>query len=207
MTESDRRGDVHRVLGRYIAEIVEKYGLCPWAHQARISGAIGTEILWGTPTIDAWLTCTSVLFAQPKVQIAMIVAPELACSPADFRVMRDHVSARLTHVGVAEFHPDAPLDLATPARLVPYLRRSPDPMMQLVPLQLLEAARGRVVLPVGRGAQAQMLGGFAPRPKPGLAEQVAAANHARALRDVDAITSVLADIRADRDRTYARWTR
>lgn len=205
VTESARRRDVLRILERYIIEIIEKYNLCPWAYSARLNGAIGTDILWGTPTMDAWLECGAALLAKPGIQIAMVVVPELACSPSDLRLIRDQVSAQLSNVGVAQFHPDAPLDLATPSRLVPYLRRSPDPLLQLIPLQLLEAVRGRVVSTAERTAQAQMLRGIAPLPKPELTEHIAATNHARVLRDIDAIEAALADIRADRNRTYAQW--
>ena len=40
------------------------------------------------------------------------------------------------------FHPDAKLDLATPDRLVPFLRRSPHRTIQLVRASLLDAVRG-----------------------------------------------------------------
>lgn len=223
MTDA-RRSDVVRVLTRYIIEIVEEYGLCPWARQARLGGAIAIDVLWGTPTSEQWLTSSSALLSRPEVQLALVVAPELACAPSQFCLVRDAVAARLPHAGIADFHPDAQLDLATPSRLVPYLRRAPDPMLQLVPLHVLESVRGRTIPAAERSAQAQMLVGVAPPPKPEPAAHIAANNYSRAIRDIepssrfdgnndgtrgprviDAITAVLADIRADRDRTYALW--
>lgn len=202
-----RRRDVLRILERYIIEIIEEYELCPWAPRARLGGSIGIGILWGTPSLDAWTTCSAALLAQREVQVAMVVAPELLCSSAELRSVRDDVCAQLPHAGVAHFHPDAALDLSTPARLVPTLRRSPDPMLQLVPLRVLDAVRGRAAVAAGRSVQAQMLVDSVPPPKPALADQVAAVNYARALRDIDALTAKLADIRSDRDRTYATWNR
>lgn len=223
---ASRRCEVLRLLDRYLVEIVEEFGLCPWAHQARLGGAIGIDVVWGTPTLAQWLACSNALLGRQEVQIAMIVAPELACTPAEFRVLRDAAAAQLGRVGIADFHPDAQLDLATPSRLIPYLRRSPDPMLQLVPLSVLEAVRGCANPTAERPAQAQMLVGAAPLPKPDPGEHVAANNYARAVRQlmpsqhsgdgdesaaryrgIDAITAALSDIRADRDRTYAMWQR
>src|SRR5690606_24046672 len=38
---------------------------------------------------------------------------------------------------LAAFHPDAPLDTTTPERFIPFLRRSPDPMIQAVRTSVL----------------------------------------------------------------------
>lgn len=205
MTASDPRSrEVQRLLRRYMIEVVERFDVCPWARQARRSDAVATAILWGIPTLNDWVSCSSNLLASSHAHVVMIVAPELACVPSELRRIRDDVAARIATAGVADFHPDAALDLATPPRLVPYLRRSPDPMLQLVPLTRLEAARGLPDPAVGRPVQAQMLSGAAtPCPIP-VADRIAQLNHAHVLRDPHSIAAALADIRADRDRTYAR---
>ncbi|HUJ61250.1 MAG TPA: hypothetical protein VLX92_22255 [Kofleriaceae bacterium] len=197
-----RLAEVHRLLERYAIEVVEAFELCPWARAARLGGELAIDVLWGAPADAAWLAAGERLLARPEVRVAMVVAPELACTPAELRALRDRVAARLPHAGVADFHPDAPLDLGSPARLVPYLRRAPDPLLQLVPLALLDAVRARP-LP-DRGHQAQILAGHAAPPRDGAAARIAADNFARASADRAALAAVLADIAADRVRSYAR---
>jgi len=120
---------------------------------------------------------------------------------AALRALRDRVAARLPRAGVAEFHPRAALDLASPARLVPFLRRAPDPLLQLVPLAILDAVRGGA--PVApRAQQAAILGGIAAAPKPDAASRIAAANHATASARAAEIEAILDDIARDRARSY-----
>jgi len=195
--------EARRLLDRYIQEIVESFDLCPWARAARTGGELAVDILWDTPTLDAWVAAAEALLARPGTRVAMVVAPELAVTPAELRAIRADVAARVAIAGVADFHPDAPLDRATPARLVPYLRRSPDPMLQLVPHELLASVR----TPAVRYAtldQLQMLRDLAPAPKGDIGDRIAAANHDRVTRDIAAVEARLADIRADRDASYAR---
>jgi hypothetical protein len=84
---------------------------------------------------------------------------------------------------IAAFHPDyrapdGPLDAA---RLVPFIRRTPDPTLQLVRASLVDSLRGQVSADVGRANLATVSG--------------------RGPAELDAL---LADIRRDRDASYAR---
>jgi hypothetical protein len=136
-------------------------------------------------------------------RVAMVVAPELAVTPAELREIRGEVATRVTIAGVAEFHPDASLDATTPARLVPYLRRSPDPMLQLVPHAILASVR----TPQPRYAtldQLKALNDLAAAPKQDIGDRIAATNHARVAADGAAIEAKLVEIFADRDASYAR---
>lgn len=198
-----RSAEVLRILERYLVEVVERYELCPWARAARERGELATAILWGAPSVDAWVAAAAELLARPTARVAMVIAPELVCTRAALGAVRDQVAAQLPAAGVAEFSPDAVLDLATPARLVPFLRRSPDPLLQLVPLALLEAVRGAPAA-VSRAAQAGMLGGHARAPAPPLGDRIAHANHATVASAAGAISAALDDIAADRRRSYAR---
>ena len=195
-----RTAEVCRVLERYLVEVVEAFELCPWALAARLGGEVAIEVVWGAPPVDAWVAAAERALARAGTRVAMVVAPEW-CGP--LRPTRDAVAARLPAAGVADFHPDAPLDLATPARLVPYLRRSPDPMLQLVPLALLDAVRGPPPV-VDLAAQARILVGTAAAPRGDVADRIAAANHARVARDPEALAQRLAAIAEDRARSYAR---
>ncbi len=203
MTENRRRAEVMRLLDRYLIEVVERYDLCPWARSSRERGEVGVEVLWGTPTAMEWVATARALLAQPHVKVVMVVAPELAITTDAFRAVRATVASNLTSAGVADFHPDAALDLATPARLVPFVRRSPDPLLQLVPLELLASVR-TLPMSMERAQQAQLLGGGSlAAPKPDIAERIALANHTTVTAAREQILETLEAIGADRDRSYA----
>lgn len=201
MSPDPRRGEVIRVLERYLVEIVEMYDLCPWARMARQKSELGLEVLWGTPTLDAWIAAAQAALARPKTRVAMVIAPELVIEPAALHRISGEIAAKITSAGVADFHPQAALDLATPARLVPYLRRSPDPLIQLVPFSVLDAVRGPPS-DATRVHQAGMLGGIAEPPKPDAAERVAAVNHETVRGAHERISATLDAIAADRRRSY-----
>ena len=195
-----REAEVRRLLERYLVEIVEAYDLCPWAHAARTGGELAIEVLWEQPAEDAWVAAAGRLLARPGTRVAMVIAPEYR---GELRALRDRVAARIPSAGVADFHPGAHLDLATPARLVPTLRRSPDPLLQLVPLALLDSVRSAPP-PPALADQARMLLGHAQAPRGDVVERLAAANFARVTADPAAFAARLDDIAADRARSYAR---
>ena len=200
---TERLAEVRRLLDRYIVEVVEAYEFCPWAKAARLGDEIAVDVLWGAPAPAAWIDAGRKLLALPRTRVAMVIAPELAATPAELSRVRDYVAAKIPGAGIAEFHPDAALDLATPARLVPFLRRSPDPLLQMVPLELLDRVRTHTTV-VDVHDQAQMLGGFAEPQRRDVADSIAETNHARAGKDASTIGSVLDDIAADRRRSYER---
>jgi hypothetical protein len=203
MVAVTKAAEVQRVLERYLVEVVERYELCPWARSAREQEQLAVGVVWGTPSVEAWVVEAMRLLAAPATRVAMVVAPELAITRAGLGAVRDVVAARIPAAGVAEFHPVAGLDLATPPRLVPFLRRSPDPMLQLVPLALIDAVRAGAPA-AGLTQQASMLGGRAEPQRRDVAVRIAEANHATVTRGHAAITAVLDDIAADRRDAYAR---
>jgi hypothetical protein len=199
MPETGKRAEVRRILDRYLVEVVEKYDLCPWARTARDNGELGVEIVLGTPSLEDWIVAAKRALAGPSTRVAIVVAPELVIDRIVLHTVRDRV-ASATGAGVAEFHPDASLDLATPARLVPFLRRSPDPMLQLVPLALLAAMKGSSQ--PDRACQAKILGGHVAARRD-LGDVIAAANHTTVVAEHAAIEATLAAIAADRRTAYA----
>lgn len=199
----EKTREVRRVLTRYMVEVVEKHDLCPWARSARERSAIGVEILWGNPGLEEWIERCLAALSKPAVEVAMVVAPEVQCTPQQLRRVRDAVAARVVHAGVADFHPDAELDLTAPHRLVPFLRRSPDPMLQVISIVKLEQVRGRPAPPVERPVQVQMLGGIAPQQPIRVVEHLAERNCERVNKEHANIAAAVADIRADRCRSYA----
>lgn len=147
------------------------------------------------------------IIADPRAVMGMVVLPRAGLSPQALRRVRDTLLASpLARVlAVADFHPDAQADLTTPARAVPWLRRSPDPTLQVVRLSLLADLR-RPPGPPSLADQAALLADLtALKPAPRtVSDQVAARNLDTARADPDAIASAVAAIHADRDRTYAR---
>jgi hypothetical protein len=198
-----RRDEVLRVLDRYVVEIVEAFELCPWARPAREGGELAVDVLWGEPALDHWIAAGRALLATPGARVAMVIAPETAASPGELRALRDRVASAIPTAGVADFHPDPELDLASPARLVPFLRRSPDPLLQLVPLALLDAVRGAPPA-ADRARQAQILGGHVTPARGDVADTIAATNHARVAVDPAALAARLDAIADDRAEAYAR---
>ena len=200
--------EVRRILDRYLVEVVEAFDLCPWAKSARLAGEITVEIVWGTPSLDDWEAAARKALAQPATRVAMIVAPQVTPKGRQATIdrdalgaVRDQIAIRIPSAGVAHFHPDAAIDLATPARLVPFVRRSPDPLLQLVPLSILDQIRSAPPV-AGIAQQAQILGGHAPPPRGDVAERIAHANFATVSAQLAAIVAVLDDIARDRRLAY-----
>ena len=189
--------EARRILDRYLVEVVEIFQLCPWARGARDRGEIAVEIVWGAP--DDTMLVTAAEHALARGRVAMVVTPTWAITAAELRVVRDRIAQRIPTAGVAEFHPQAALDLATPARLVPFLRRSPDPMLQLVPFSILDEVRaGPPTADLAR--QAAILRGA--EPPVDVAASIAKANHQTVTTRADEIIAILDDIAADRARSY-----
>jgi hypothetical protein len=196
-----REVEVRRVLDRYLVEVIEAYNLCPWARGARQNGELVITVLWGTPSADEVCAAAAAAFAAPQMRVAMIVFPEMPALSRDLRAFRDEILKR-TPAGIADFHPDGKLDLLTPARLVSFLRRSPDPMLQLVPLSILDAVRTPAFVP-DLAAQTAMLDGTHASTED-IGDRIAAMNHATVTRDEAAIVARLDAIAADRATSYAR---
>ena len=198
-----KSAEVRRILDRYIVEVVEAYDLCPWAKSARLAGEITVDVVWGTPAIDAWVDAAVIALARPGTKLVMIVAPELAIDREALRAVRDEVATRIPIAGVAHFHPDAALDLSSPLRLVPFVRRAPDRLLQLVPLEILESVRSPPPS-ADRAQQAQILGGHASPPREDVASRIARANHSTVSARHAAISATLDAIAGDRRAAYAR---
>jgi hypothetical protein len=196
-----KEAEVRRLLDRYLIEIVEAYGLCPWAKSARTGGEVSVAILWGQrPEIEAWVTTARTLIELPTTRVAMVLAPELGLTPNELRVDREQVGRALDTCGVADFHPDVELDTATPARLVPFVRRAPDPLLQFVPLKILDVIRRQTAVTLSD--QARALGGIAYNNPDDIGDEIAATNHERVLRDGAEMKRLLDDIATDRRRSY-----
>ena len=134
-----------RLCERYVREVVLAFGLCPWAEPALRQGRVARQVFCGgdvepdavLPAIDA-LEATGV---EPALDIGLFLFPDhvggwVAFDAFAERVRRADRARRYSGAApaffVAAFHPDGPEALPGPNRLTFFLRRSPDPMLQLV---------------------------------------------------------------------------
>lgn len=139
-----------RLFGRYQLEIVEHFRLCPWADRARREGAVETRVLQlPDPRGPEVLPTIQELATHPRTEIGILLFPRCRSTFDEFErfaaVLRELDQDRwpLGHApfAIAAFHPAASADTRSGERLIPFLRRTPDPTLQLVRLSALEKVR------------------------------------------------------------------
>lgn len=192
--------EARRLLGRYQREVVERFGLCPWAEPARLRGEVRVAVVdeaEAAAALDAFE-------ADGGAVLGLVVMPRFGGDAAALRRLRDELLAgeRGRRLALADFHPHAALDTGAAARVVPWLRRSPDPMLQAVRHQTLASLR-RATVTLSPADQAAALAGRAPPPRVDPADQVAADNLATVRADAAAIAEILDELARDRAATYA----
>jgi hypothetical protein len=204
-----------RIYRRYAVEIVEQLRLCPWAEHARKSGHVSERVLLGrSPDCRSALEVIAEHAPRSEVEILLLIFPRLALDRQRF----EHFVAELREAdsqrhrlgdipfAMAAFHPDAAPELDAPERLIPFLRRTPDPTIQLVRRSVLERVRERAPEGTGFFDLASFDSTSSSHVEaPSLRERIAAANHQTVVcTGVGRIEARLADICRDRDRSYAR---
>ena len=186
-----------RLNDRYVHEIVLGFGLCPWAEGVLRAGTLARRVLVDAqvapadvlPVIDAWA-------ADPvgtgAVEIGFVILPGYSGNRAAFdsfaeRVRRADRARRPSEQAppfvLAAFHPQGLDQFAGPHQLVSFLRRSPDPLLQLVRAERLDRVRAA---------------------SPEVSTQIAERNHAAMTASETArFNAIIDDLRADRQRSYA----
>jgi len=202
-----------RLNARYVSEVVERFGLCPWAERARREGRVKTLVLLqDSPTLfEPSLSSMAELAADETVEVAMLVYPRLDLGRLDFehfgRQLRQLDAQRYEvssiPLAMATFHPDASPDMTDAERLIPFLRRTPDPTIQLVRYSVIERARGQF----SEGTEFYHPGLHdldRLEKKPIRLREQIALNNLESVREagLEAFEAVLSDIRRDRDETY-----
>jgi hypothetical protein len=204
-----------RIYQRYAVEIVEGLGLCPWAEHARQSGRVAVRVvLTHTRNVAPVLELISEHQGDESCEILLAVFPLLALDRRSFEryvaSVREADSGRhelgAIPFAMAAFHPDASPELEAAERLIPFLRRSPDPTIQLVRRSVLERVRQHS--PEGTGFMDLRLFDptkLAPESPPSLRERISEANLRTVKRvGVAEVERLFAEIRRDRDQSYAR---
>ncbi len=151
---------------RYLLEVVEDLGLCPFARRCREQGRVARPLFYAPddPEADAALPAlaaarvAALSEAQPELEVVLLtfVLPRAAGHPWHdvdafeelVRAVRDSYEAR-TPPGrrfyMVGFHPGLrgpdTRRPPTPDGLVPLLRRTPDPVIQCIRADLLDHIR------------------------------------------------------------------
>jgi hypothetical protein len=195
-----------RVNRRYIEEVVIGWGLCPWAAQAWRDGAVARRVLVDpgpaqTTEISEVLAFIDEIAPNPALSIGLAIFPRATLTEAAWgtfaeRVRRADRARRAPDESapflLAAFHPGSGerataagvVTVANAGALVSFIRRTPDPMLQLVRASLLER-----LAPAGRD----------------LSGEIARANLAAVnARTPAALDALIGEIRSDRDVSYAR---
>jgi hypothetical protein len=203
-----------RVYGRYVEEFVETFDICPWAARARLEGRTRVEVVCdGTPDPRLALDAVASLSSDAQVEVGLILFPRLALDRAAFEAfvgeLRELDAARYGIDGpamaIAAFHPDAEARTESAYQLVPFVRRTPDPTVQLVRRSVLDSVRkkgdhGTAWVDPTTLDLASLL---ASKPKAPLHERVAQANlETLTVHGLDAIEALFLELRRDRDESY-----
>jgi hypothetical protein len=217
----DRRLEqaVIRIYERYAREVVERFDLCPWAERARHAGRVKLSVSFESDPANLGPSLADIvrLGEDPEVEVGLLVYPRFRLNRRDFehhlRLLRMADSERhepgRAPFAMAAFHPEAEADLGHADRLVPFVRRSPDPTVQLVRKSVLdEVNRGG---PTGTSfLDVHQLGPLrspraAEKREPTSVRQWVAERNLATVERVrpEALEAIFSDIERDRATTYA----
>lgn len=210
-----------KVYERYAVEVVEQFGFCPWARAARESQSAPVRVVFSANLDDFEESLTQICrlcHEPPQTDIALLVYPLLDVDRLGFedfvrrlRLLAEADARTLTAFAMAAFHPHAAADLSHPDRLVPFVRRSPDPTLQLVRNSALSGIKGLSAGTAFLDISALSIGALVslaePQPKP-VRERIAEQN-LTTVRDVgpEAVEHTLHDIFRERERAHAELAR
>lgn len=185
--------EVHRVHRRYASEVVAHNQLCPFLRD--VDTGFGRFCVMLDVEPDVPTAIAAVLAAGTSV--IHLVYPCTSGPSSPFEKFAGKLSAALKQAlpeapVMATFHPALPGAGVNPFRLVGLLRRAPDPFVQLIPEGLHQGGT--------------MFAGTAELEAATLAHtrDPAQANFAKmGGGNLEKIVALMAEIRADRDRSYA----
>jgi hypothetical protein len=204
-----------RLHDRYSREIVEAFALCPWAKRARLEGKARARVLLQEDALELRPSLGEIaeLAEDAGAEVAFLIYPRLAIERQafeDFAARVRTADAERRELGTAPFvfaafHPDAEADTSEPERLIPFLRRTPDPTLQLLRPRVVEHVRAAAPQGTAFVDPASLDTLELSSPDVPLREQIARANLDAVRRaGVDEVRRRLDDIRRDRDRAYQR---
>jgi hypothetical protein len=139
-----------RVFRRYQLEVVEGFKLCPWAERTRTDRSMEERVVL-SPELDLEPALDAIddIAKNARLEIGIVLFPALQVDRQDFERFVSALSAReaerhpigATPFAMAAFHPRALPDMTDAERLIAFLRRTPDPTIQVVRQSSLERVR------------------------------------------------------------------
>lgn len=225
--------EARRLCERYIHEVVLPFGLCPWAEPALDAGRVEIAVITGDFSDHhgiaraARAARTTLDDLAESVDLALVVLPRWHRSRLDmdsllriFRSLPSRLSQETLpdrtplHDGserdfaVAAFHPDALPDTTDPERFIPYLRRSPDPLVQAVrndALRSIDSRRENGTAFVSIAELTSIMSSSGAGRQKSLRARIAESNWQTIRKDGGrSFELAVADILRDRDETYRR---
>lgn len=211
-----------RLFRRYQVEVVEAFDLCPWAEVARRQGRVRERVVTAPGlSLAHALDAVDALASDESVEIGIVLFPRAEVDRPAFErfvaEVREHETARrapeAAPFAMAEFHPESPAVLAPAGAFTSFVRRTPDPTIQLVRQSALARVRkgsgnsgSNYFDPsmVERLYEQLQAGTPIEEPEAPLHEKVLEQNRATFEREgVARMEAMFADLRRDRDRAYA----
>ncbi|MGB5810147.1 MAG: hypothetical protein WBG86_06430 [Polyangiales bacterium] len=130
--------DAIRRLERYHDEVVERFGLCPWAKHARAAGRTRVHVVVSPEPGDTIGEVVRSWVADDAIDVAFVIAPWFTDGFEALEVW-GHTLRSMSEDAffVAAFHPGAPPTAGT----VRFFRQTPDPTIQLIRRTRLEEVR------------------------------------------------------------------
>lgn len=220
------RAEAIRLFRRYQVEVVEAFDLCPWAEVARKQGRVREHVVTAPGlSLEQALLGVDALASDESVEIGIVLFPRADVDRPTFERFVAEVRERETArrlpepapFAMAEFHPDAPAVLSPAGAFTSFVRRTPDPTLQLV----RQSALARVRKGAGNSGsnyfdpsmverlyEQLQAGALIEEPEAPLHERVLEQNRATFEREgIARMHELLAELRRDRDRAYAALER
>jgi len=213
--EEPLKAEALRLYRRYRDEIVLEFGLCPWAERALNLGQVTERVVLGGPetVMKSVSGVVAELAMSEAIEVALLIFPEFELMRPNFDRFAQQVRDSLEGTdhgavfALAAFHPVAEPNRGTSERFIPFLRRTPDPTLQLVRYSVLQRVREGTP----QGTQFLDLQAFDPavlaslKEEKSLREKIADRNLLEAERvGIETLAQIFADIQADRARSYQR---
>ncbi len=205
--------EARRAYLRYAVEIVEALSFCPYAERCRVDGRTREVAITAPIPSDAEvLGALESVADDERIEIGLLLFPRMDVPPSKMHRWVEHLrKAHASRRGGAPilalegFHPDAVADTSSPDRLTPFVRRTPDPTIQLTRLSVLDRVRrgtpqGTAFFDPSTMDLAALLD---EGPRPALHERIAERNHETVLRlGADEVARRVEDILRERDERY-----
>lgn len=202
-----------RLFQRYNDDIVNALGLCPYAEQAWQKDQVARHVVVDpSPSFDKVIDIIDAVAANPQLHIGFIIFPRKQDNSAAFeqwvnQLRQQYIQRHGTQsvpMAMVGFHPEVTVDLSTPSTLIPLLRCTPDPTLQIIRLATLDKLRqangeGTVCMT----GQLQH-GRERERERQPIHARIAQTNYDTVVcqHGINAVLALLQDIQADRARSY-----